>query len=113
MAQLADGSVLVIREDIDDDRGAARAVGFVLRLLVRDAGLFARAAANGALDVFGGHVLRLCIRDDRAQPRVHVRIAAAGAGRDGQFLDEAGENPAALGVEGALFVFDTMPLRVS
>ena len=41
----------------------------------------------------------LRVGDDRAQARIHVGVAAAGAGRDGQFLDQAREDLAALGVE--------------
>src|SRR5882672_10829432 len=51
--------------------------------------------------------------DDRAQARVHVRVAAAAAGRDGQLLDEARENPAALGVERAFLVLDRGPLGMA
>src|SRR5204862_287851 len=54
VAQLADRAVLVVGQDIDDDGRAARPVRFVLGLFVRDAGLFARAATDGALDVLGG-----------------------------------------------------------
>ena len=78
-----------------------------------DAGLFARAAADRPLDVVGGHVGRLGVGDDRPQPRVHVGIAAAGPGRDGQFLDEAREDLAALGVGGALLVLDRVPLGMA
>ena len=113
VAQFADRAVLVVGEDVDDDRRAARPVGFVLRLFVRHARLFARPAANGALDVVGGHVVRLRVGDDPAQPGIHVGIAAAGAGGDRQLLDEAGENLPALGVEGALLVLDRGPLGMA
>ena len=106
VAQLADRAVLVVGQRIDDDGRAAGAVGFVGDLFVADAGFFAGAAADGPLDVFGGHVRGLGVRDNRPQPRVHVGIAAAAARRDGQFLDDAGENLAALGVERALFMLD-------
>jgi len=61
---------------------------------------------NGALDIFGGHVRSLGVRDDGAQAWVHVRIAAAGTRRHGQFLDDPGEDTAALRVERALLVLD-------
>ena len=77
-----------------------------MHFFVAHAGLFARAAADGALDVFGGHVRGLGVGDDGAQARIHVGIAAAGARRDRQFLDEAREDLAALGVERALLVLD-------
>ena len=46
------------------------AVAFVLRLLVRHARFFTRAATNSPLDVVGGHVALLGVGDD----------ASAGAG---------------------------------
>jgi len=45
--------------------------------------------------------------------RIGVGVAAAGAGRDGYFLDELGEEFAALGVSRALLVLNRMPLRMS
>src|SRR5207245_10930972 len=68
-----------------------------------------RAAGEVALEVVGSPGLRLRIGNDRAEPRVHVGIAAAGARRDRQFLDEARENLAALGVGRALLMLDGMP----
>ena len=56
-----------------------------------------------------GMLLRLGVGDDRPQARVHVGVAAAGARRDGQFLDDAREDLAALGVSGALLVLDRVP----
>ena len=106
MAKLAHGAVLVVGERVDDDGGAARTVGLVGDFFVADARFLARAAADGALDVFGRHVGGLRVGDDGAQARVHVRIAAAAPRRDGQFLDDARENPAALGVERALLMLD-------
>ena len=44
---------------------------------------------------------------------IHVGIAAAGARRDRQFLDEAREDLAALGVERALLVLDRSPLGMA
>ena len=109
MADFAGRAVLVVREDLDDYGGAAGAVTLVLRFFVRHAGLFTRAAADGTLDVFGRHVRGFRVADDRAQARVHVRVTAAGACRDRQLLDDARENPAALGVERAFLVFDGRP----
>jgi hypothetical protein len=113
MSQFTDGAVLVVGQHVDDHRGAPWPIGLVLRFLIRDAGLLSGAAADGALDVFGGHVLGLRVRDDRPQARVHIRIAAAGACGDRQLFDEAREDPAALGVEGALLVLDRSPLGMA
>ena len=111
--QLADRPVLVVGEHIHDDRRAARSVRLVLRFFIGHAGLFPGAAANRPLDVVGGHIVLLRVGDDRPQPRVHVGVAAAGAGGDRQFFDEAREDLAALGVGGPLLVLDGMPLGMA
>ena len=110
VTQLADGAVLVVREDVHDDRRAAGPVRFVLRLFIRHAGLFAGAAPDSALDVLGRHVLGLGVGDDGAQTGVHIGVAAAGASRDGELLDDAREDLPALGVERALLVLDRRPI---
>ncbi len=73
----------------------------------------ARALLDGSLDVVGGHVGRLRVVEDAAQPRVRGRITATDSGRDGDLADELREELAALGVDGALLVLDRMPLGVS
>ena len=83
VAKLADRAILVVGEGIEDHRCAARAVRFVGHLFVADAGLFAGAPANGALDVLGGHVGGFRVGDDRPQARIHVGVAATGARRHG------------------------------
>src|SRR5207249_11602251 len=95
--KLADRSVLVVGQDVDDEGRTARAVSFVLSFLVGDAGLLAGPAPNRPLDVVGRHVVLLGVGDDRPQPRVHVGVPAAGAGGYRQLLDEARENLPALG----------------
>ena len=113
VADLADRPVLVVGERLNQERHAAGTVAFVGDLFVGDARLFARAAANGALDVLARHVVRLGLGDDRPQARIHVRIAAAAAGGDGQFLDEAREDLAALGIGGTLLMLDCVPLGMA
>src|SRR5438132_8563733 len=113
MPDFAGGAVLVVGEDLDDHRRPARTVRFVLGLLVRDARLLTGAAANRALDVVGGHVVRLGVGDDRPQSRVHVGVAAAGPRRDSQLFDEARENLPTLGIRRALLVLDRMPLGMA
>src|SRR4030095_4414588 len=63
--------------------------------------------------VLGRHIVGLRLQNDGAQPRIHVRVATAGASRDGQFLDEAREDLAALGVSSTLLVFDGVPLGMA
>ena len=110
MADFAGGAVLVVGEHFDDQRRAARAVGLVLRFLVGHARLLPGAAANRAIDVLARHVVGLGFSDDGPQARIHVGIAAAGARRDRQFLDQAREDLAALRVGRALLVLDGVPL---
>jgi hypothetical protein len=73
--------VLVVGEGLDDERRAAGTVAFVRDFLVRHTRQLAGAPLNGALDVVGGHVHRLGLGHDRAQPRVAVDVAAAGPRR--------------------------------
>ena len=113
VADLADGAVAVVGDRLDDHRGAAGAVALVGDFLVADARFLTRAATDRSRDVVVGHVRRLGIGDDGAEPRVHPGVAAADAGGDGQFLDDAREDLAALGVEGALLVLDGVPLGMA
>ena len=113
VAQFADRAVLVVGHALDDERRAAGAVALVGDFLVGDAGQLAGAALDRLLDVVGRHVDRLGVGDDRAEPRIHAWIAAAIPGRDGQFLDDAREDLAALGVSRALLVLDRVPLGMA
>jgi len=110
---LADRAVLVVGQRLDEKRHAARAVALVGDLLVLDARLLARAAADGARDVLARHVVRLGFGDDRAEARITVGIAAAAAGGDRQLLDEPREDLAALGIGGTLLVLDGVPLGMA
>src|SRR5690348_11866872 len=113
VANLADRAVLVVRENLDHQRHAARPVAFVGDFLVRDARFLTRPAADCTLDVLARHVVRLCLRDDGAQARVGPLVAAAVAGSDRQFLDDAREDLAALGIGGTLFMLDRVPLGMA
>ena len=62
VADFADGAILVVGEDIDDDGDASGAVALVGDLLVGDAFELAGAALNGALDVFRRACSRLWLR---------------------------------------------------
>ena len=113
VADFADRPVLVVGQRLDHQRDAARPVALVGDLFVRDARLFTGAAADGALDVLARHVVRLRFGDDRAEARVHVGVTTAAARGDGQFLDEAREDLAALGVSSTLLVLDCVPLGMA
>src|SRR6185312_10498719 len=113
VADLADGAVAVVGSDVHEDGNAAGAVAFERELFVDGAGELAGAALDGALDVVRGHVLGFGGEHGGAQTRVGFHVAAAGAGGDGNFLDQAGENLAAFGVGGRLFMLDRGPFTVS
>ena len=113
VTDLTDRPVLVVGEGLNQQRDTAGPVPLVGDFLVRNARFLARAAANGALDVLARHVGCLGVGHDRPQARIHVDIAAAGARRDRQFLDDAGEDLAALGVEGTLLMLDCGPLGMA
>ena len=113
VADLTDGAVAVVGGDVHEDGDAAGAVALQGELFIDDAGELAGAALDGALDVVGGHVLRLGGEHGAAQAGIGVGVAAAGAGGDGNFLDQAGEGFAALGVGGRLFMLDRGPFGVS
>src|ERR1700754_3313546 len=109
MANLADSAILVVGENVDDDGDATGAVALVGDLLVGDAFELAGSALNGALDIFRRHVFGLGRGDGSAQAGISVSVASAELGGDGDFLDQAGEDLSALGVEGALLVLDCRP----
>ena len=109
----ADGSILVVRHALEDERRAPGTVPFVGDFLVGDAWQFTGAALDGLLDVVGRHVDGFGVGDNRAQPRVHVGVATTIARRDGEFLDDAGEDLATLRVGGPLLVLDGVPLGMA
>ncbi len=109
MADFAYGAVLVVGEDVDDDGDATGAVAFVGDLFVADAFELAGSALDGALDVLVRHVLGFGGGDGSAKAGIAVGVSSAELGGDGDFLDQAGEDLAALGVEGALLVLNCRP----
>ncbi|MNW55255.1 hypothetical protein D3C74_329030 [compost metagenome] len=113
-ADLRGGTVLVVREALDQDRDAARAVALVHdRLVVGAAGFLARAALEGAVDVVVGDRGLLGLLDGVEERGVTGEVPAARAGRDLDVLDELGEQLAALGVDHGLLVLGRSPLGVS
>ena len=113
MPHVRHGARLVVGHAVDDHGRTGNAVTFVADFLVVDAFEVAGAALDRALDVVLRHVVGVGLVDRQPQTRVGPRIAAAHARRDGDFLDEAGKNLAALGVLLALAVLDVRPLAVT
>ena len=110
VADLAYRAVAVVGQYIHNDGHAAGAVALEGDLLVVDAFQFAGAALDGALDVVLRHIFGLGRQNRGAQPGIGVRVAAAlGGNRD--FLEQAGEYLAALGIQRALLVLDCGPFE--
>src|SRR6185436_16854989 len=80
--------------------------------LVRQALELTGAALDRALDVVLRHVAGLRFRDGRAQARIARRVAAAETRCNRHFLQDAGEDLAALRVGGTLLVLDRAPFAM-
>jgi hypothetical protein len=106
-------SALVVGEAVDHHRDAADAVALVAHFLVVHALELTGAALDRVLNVVLRHRLCLALVDRQPQPRVHRRVAAAHLGGHGDFLDQLGEDLAALGILATLAVLDVGPLRMS
>ena len=98
LPDLGDGAVPVVGRALDEEERAVGAGALVEDLFVALAFDLAGAALDGVLDRVAGHRLPLGVGDRLAQARVVRGIAAAHAGRDGELLDQLGEELAALGV---------------
>src|SRR5207248_11632790 len=111
---LRPGSVAVVGQGLDHDRGAARAITLVDRALDRrGVRSLPGPAVNRPLDVLLRHRRVTRLLDGEAERWVGVDVAAAVAGGDGDRARELREELAALGVGGALLVLDRGPLRVT
>ena len=108
MADLADRAVAVVGKHIDDNGDAAGAVALEGDLLVVDAFQLASAAQDRALDVVLRHILGLSRQNGGAKPGIGIGVAAA-LGSDRDFLEQASEYLAALGIQRALLVLDCGP----
>ena len=113
MPDLGHGAIAIIGHGLNEQRDAARAIAFVRDLFIVHAFFFAGAAPDGAIDRFIRHVAGLGVGNRLAQTRVGIRVAAARARRDRQFLDEFGKEFPALGIERALLMLNRMPFRMS
>src|SRR5262245_66181773 len=74
---------------------------------------FSRAFLDRSFDVVGRHVHFFGVGYRFAEPRITFGVAAADARRDGDFLDQFREHASALRINGAFFVFDTVPLGMA
>src|SRR3712207_1348394 len=103
MADFADGAVLVVGRNLDDDRSSAGTIALIREFVDLTAFQFAAAAHDGAFDVIGRHTDRLSGQHGSTQTRVCVGITTAPGG-DHDLFDYAREHFSALRVEGSLLV---------
>src|SRR3989442_9940322 len=112
MAHFGHGARAVVGEAVDHDRGAARPIAFIARLVVGHAVELTRAALDRALHAVLGHVGLARLAHRQAQPRVGIRIAAAEPRRDRNLLDESREDLALFRIRGGFAVLDVRPFAV-
>src|SRR5438270_12543121 len=108
MADFADRAIAIVSVDVEQDSDPTWAIALEGELLIIHSGQFARAALNGALDVVGGHVFGFRSSNGREQKRIGVGVSAV-LSRNRNFLNQASEDLAAIGIERALFVLNCGP----
>jgi len=96
----------VVGRDLNDEGDAARAIAFVGEFFEDDAGEFACAFLNGAIDVVGRHVGVARFEEQGAQAGVGVGVAAAGLGGQRDVAREAREDFAFARVGDGFDAFD-------
>ena len=109
MTDLADRAVAIVGVNVEQQRHAAGTVPFQGKFFVSCTRQFSSAALDGPLDVVGRHVLGFGCGDGAAQARIRIGIPTAILGGNADFLDQAGENLAALSVERALLMLNCGP----
>ena len=113
VAHFSDGADAVICHAVDNDRRAINAVTLVTDFFIVDAIQGARTALNRTGDIVLGHVGIGCLVDGQAQTRISVRFAATHPGCNGDFLDQARPDLAALFVLTALAMLNIGPFGMS
>src|SRR5512143_3335397 len=103
VAELGNGAVAVVCDALDHHGHAVRSKALIHHLLEGCRVLvLAGAAADGALDVVLGHVLRAGLVDGQTQAEVGIWVAAALSCSHDELTREPGENGAALRVRSTL-----------
>jgi hypothetical protein len=114
VTHLRAGAVAVVRERLDEDRHAARAVALVDDGLDRRGVLIgAGALGDGALDVVLRHARFLRLGDGEGERGVAVGVPAAVTRGDGDGAHELGELGTAPSVDDLLLVLDRRPFGVA
>ena len=105
MLRIPPPAVLVVGEHLDQQGAAARSIGFVGEFLVIDTLEVTGAFLDGAIDIVLGHVGAASLENGGAQARIALRIAAAHARSDRNFLYKLREHLTALRIERAFLCF--------
>src|SRR6185437_816141 len=98
VAYVGNGALAIVGEALDQHGHAARRVTLEMEFLVGDAFKFAGRLLDRPLDVVLGHRRHDGLVHGRAQLRIAVDVAAAGARGDHDFTHQLGEHLAALGI---------------
>jgi hypothetical protein len=114
MAELRDGTIAVVRYNIDDQRDAIRSVTLIIHLLECGALLIlARSALDCSLDIILWHIDGFGAVDGKAKAEVRFRITAAFARGDRDLSRHAREYGASLRIIGGFLTFNRRPFGVS
>src|SRR4030095_1700764 len=113
MTYLSDSTITIISDRLNHQRDAAWPITLIRNLFVVHARFFAGTATDRSVNRVGGHIAGLAVGDSLAQTSVTVGISSTRAGSNGDLFYELSEKLAALSIERAFFVLDTMPLRMS
>ena len=113
MAHIRDSAHAVVGHAIHQYGRARDTITFVAYFFIIHPFQIATAALDRALDIILGHVLLIGLIDRQAQPWITVDITTAEPRCNGNFLDEPGENLAALGVLRGFLVLDISPFAVT
>ena len=113
MSNLSHRAVAIVSHCVNQERHPTRAIALVGDFFIVDTFFRAGAAADRAIDRVVGHVAGFGVGNGFTQPRVRVRITAAGASGNRDFLDKFSEELAALRVSRALLVLNRVPLGMS
>src|SRR5262245_5056457 len=108
MAYLRHGAVAVVCHRFNQQSHAPRSIPFISDLFVVDAFFFASTTTNRSVNGVVRHVAGLGVDYRFSQASVSVRVTAARAGSHSYFFNKLREKFAALGIERALLVLDTM-----
>ena len=113
MANIGHRTYAIVRHCVHNDGRAADAIAFVTDFLIGHAVEVARGLVDIALDIVGRHIGGLGLVHCQTQARVGAQIAAALAGCDHDFTNDARPDAATFFILATLAVLDVGPFAVS